>query len=108
MKKKYAAMVLGLPTLAMLVLLYFTLAPGAPAESLKRYLDDILFGLVCFTIVRIPAYVWLFLSVSGFGVGAWLVRASRSRGWIVLGAFLSMLPVLTIILGFFFIGYRGP
>ena len=57
MKKKYAAMVLGLPTLAMLVLLYFVLVPGVPAESLKRYLDDILLGLVCFTIVRIPAYV---------------------------------------------------
>ena len=108
MRKKYAAMVLVLPTLAMLVLLYFVLAVGFPADSLRRYLDSTLFHLVCFTIAGIPAYIWFFLSVVGFCVGTWLVLASRSRGWIILGAFLSMLPVLTIILGFFFMGYRGP
>ena len=100
--------IIGISTLGMLVLLYFVLALGSPADSLGRYLDSTLFCLVCFTIVRIPAYVWVFFSMVGFGVGTWLLLASRSRVLIALGVLLSMLPVLTIVFGFFFMGYRGP
>ena len=107
LKKKYAAMVLALPTLAMLGFIGYTLPATFEVGSLWMYLIGILF-FPFFFIVGIPAYVWVPLSFVGFGTGTWLLLASRSRVLIGLGIFLSMLPVLTIVLGFFFSGYQGP
>lgn len=100
--------VIAVNTLAALGLLYVTLTLGLPADSLRGYLDHTLFALVCITIIGVPAYVWLLLGLAGFGVGVRLLLASRSRGLAAIGLSLSMLPVLIIILGYFFSGYRGP
>jgi len=108
MKKKCAVLILLLPTLSVLALVFFTLSFGFPADRLATYFGNILFVLVCFTISGIPAYAWLLAGIVGFGVGARLLLTSQSCGRIRLGVALSMIPVLAIILAFFFTRYRGP
>ena len=108
MKKKYAAMILALPTLAILALVCVTLCFGILDEGLATYLDCVLLLLVCHTIAGIPAIVWLFLGLAGYTAGAWLLLTARSRVWLRLGAGLSMLPVIAVVLAFFFLEYHGP
>ena len=108
MKKKYAAMILVLPALAVVTFIGAILCLGFEAGSIGEYLEGVLFLLVYHTIAGISAIVWLFLGVAGFTAGAWLLLTARSRVWLRLGAGLSMLPVIAVVLAFFFLEYRGP
>ena len=110
MKKKHVVMILALPTLAVLAQISFTLVAGVSIslKNLGTFWDGVLFFLVGITIAGIPLYVWIPLGIAGYGVGTWLFLTSRLRGQIRLGMGLSMLPVLIIVLAFFFLGYRGP
>ncbi|MCL2104397.1 MAG: hypothetical protein FWH21_04990 [Kiritimatiellaeota bacterium] len=95
MKKKYTAMILALPTLAVLVLGYFTLVLGE-------------IFLFCVTLVGIPAYAWILLGVAGYGTGVWLLLTSQLCSQITLGTGLAALPILIIVLAHFFAEYHGP
>jgi uncharacterized RDD family membrane protein YckC len=88
MKKRVLAIILALPTLAVLMLAYFSIFYVA--------------------IVGIPAVFWLVLGIAGYVMGARLLRASQSHGKIALGVALSMLPILIVVLAFFFGKYVGP
>jgi len=95
MRKRTLITILTLPTLAVLVLGFFTLAGGG-------------ITLFCFFLAGIPAWVWLLLGVTGYGIGIRLLRTSRLRGRIALGVGLSMLPVLIVVLSYLFAEYDGP
>ena len=108
MRKRYAAMILALPTLVLMALTCVTLYIGSWAEHPVDALDIVLLMLVCHTIGGISAYIWLLVGIVGFAVGAWLLLTSRSRDWLSLGAILSMFPVIVAALAFFFLEYHGP
>jgi ABC-type proline/glycine betaine transport system permease subunit len=88
MKKRYAAMILTLPTLAVLALSVFVL-------GFQGYFAGEL-------IVGIPLYVWYLLGVAGYSVGWRVLLISQSCGRIALGVVLAMFPVVVIALPFFF------
>jgi len=94
MKKKYASMILALPTLAVLVLSVFVL-------GFQGFFAG---GIV---IVEIPLYVWYLLGIAGYGAGTRLLWTSQSHGLISLGVILSMLPVVVIALALLCSEYHG-
>ncbi len=118
MKRKYAILILILPTLAALSLLFWSL--GLPliaclcehSTSLKKYWEFIVFAHVCIFMFGIPAYAWIPSALAGFGVGAWFLLSAQSqnRGWggIAIGVILSLLPIVLLCLAPVFGDYRGP
>ena len=111
MNRKHAIGVLALPTLAVLYILCCFLALGIRSASLEAYGHDVAYFLVCFIIFGVPLYVWFFLGIVSFSVGAWVLITSqaRHRSRIVIGMSIlfSMLPILFLTLGYYFLGYRG-
>lgn len=118
MKTKYAIMILALPALSVLALLLWSL--GYPLfaclsedfPSLMEYVHWLVFLHGCIFLFGLPAYVWIPVAFTSFGIGAWLLLSTRSRNrgrkGIALGVVLSLIPVAVLSLAPFFGEYRGP
>ena len=110
-------MVLFLPTLAVIVLLGWSiglpLADSVLSNDLARFPQSVIVMTTYVGMFGLSAWTWISMALMGYAAGVWLLRKHARRANMatnrkLVALLLVHLPLAILVLSLFHSKYRGP